>query len=167
MGKNIGFISTRFAGTDGVTMESSKWAAVLRRNGHRCYWFAGQLDRRPENSFLVSEAFFTHPRNEWLNDRIFGKKSRSSAVTDAIHDLKTLLKQKLNEFIRRFDIDLLIAENALTIPMHVPLGIAITETVAETLIPTIAHHHDFYWNGSVFHQCRGGLSTHGFSPPAV
>jgi glycosyltransferase involved in cell wall biosynthesis len=145
MGKNIGFVSTRFAGTDGVTMESSKWAAVLRRNGHNCFWFAGELDRVPENCFLVPEAHFKHERNEWLSEQLFGKKARSSAATDAIHDLKALLKQKLNEFIDKFKIDLLIAENALTIPMHVPLGIAITETVAETLIPTIAHHHDFYW----------------------
>ena len=31
MVKNIGFISTRFSGTDGVTMETSKWAEVLRK----------------------------------------------------------------------------------------------------------------------------------------
>lgn len=29
--------------------------------------------------------------------------------------------------------------------MHVPLGLALTETIAETQIPTIAHNHDFYW----------------------
>jgi glycosyltransferase involved in cell wall biosynthesis len=29
--------------------------------------------------------------------------------------------------------------------MHVPLGIAVTEFLAETQIPSIAHHHDFYW----------------------
>jgi glycosyltransferase involved in cell wall biosynthesis len=29
--------------------------------------------------------------------------------------------------------------------MHVPLGLALTETIAETQIPTVAHHHDFYW----------------------
>ncbi|MEW6670999.1 MAG: glycosyltransferase family 4 protein [Thermodesulfobacteriota bacterium] len=145
MGKNVGFVSTRFAGTDGVTMESSKWAAVLRRNGHNCYWFAGELDRVPERCFLVPEAHFKHERNEWLGEQIYGKKARSPAATDTIHEIKTLLKQKLKEFIEKFAIDLLVAENALTIPMHVPLGIAITETVAETLIPTIAHHHDFYW----------------------
>jgi len=145
MGKNIGFVSTRFAGTDGVTMESSKWAAVLRRNGHNCFWFAGELDRAPERSFLVPEAHFKHKINDWLSDQIFGKKARSPIASDAIHEIRTLLKQKLKEFIDKFKIDLLIAENALTIPMNVPLGIAITETVAETLIPTIAHHHDFYW----------------------
>ena len=42
-------------------------------------------------------------------------------------------------------IDLIVPENALSIPMHVPLGMAITELIAETGIPTIAHHHDFYW----------------------
>lgn len=32
--------------------------------------------------------------------------------------------------------------------MHIPLGIALTELIAETQIPTIAHHHDFYWERS-------------------
>jgi len=35
--------------------------------------------------------------------------------------------------------------NTLTIPMHVPLGLSLTEIIAETQIPTVAHHHDFYW----------------------
>ena len=45
MSKNIGFISTRFAGTDGVSLESSKWAEVFEKSGHSCFWFAGELDR--------------------------------------------------------------------------------------------------------------------------
>jgi glycosyltransferase involved in cell wall biosynthesis len=39
----------------------------------------------------------------------------------------------------------LIIENALTIPLHIPLGLSLTEVIAETEIPTIAHHHDFCW----------------------
>ena len=58
MGKHIGFVSTRFAGTDGVTLEAGKWAEVLRQSGHECYWFAGMLDRDPNRSFPVAEAFF-------------------------------------------------------------------------------------------------------------
>jgi glycosyltransferase involved in cell wall biosynthesis len=46
---------------------------------------------------------------------------------------------------------MLVAENVLTIPMNIPLGIALTELIAETQIPTIAHHHDFYWERSRFH----------------
>ena len=150
MSKNIGFISTRLAGTDGVTLEASKWAQVLRQMGHRCYWFAGKLDKTPERSMLVPEAFFQHEQNQWINNRILGKKKRSSTVTDMIHALKTLLKVRIQEFIEQFDIDLIVIQNALTIPMHVPLGIALTELIAETQIPTIAHHHDFYWERTRF-----------------
>ena len=30
----IGFISTRFAGTDGVSLETQKWATIFERLGH-------------------------------------------------------------------------------------------------------------------------------------
>jgi glycosyltransferase involved in cell wall biosynthesis len=142
---NIGFVSTRFAGTDGVTLESSKWADVLESNGYRCYWFAGKLDRDEHKCFPVPEAYFQHERNMSINKRIIGQKRRNPQATSDIHQLRSLLKKHLHAFIKRFDIDLLVAENALSIPMHVPLGLALTETIAETQIPTIAHHHDFYW----------------------
>ena len=145
MGKNIGFISTRFSGTDGVSLESAKWAEVLEANGHQCYWFAGELDREAGKSLLVEEAHFEHETVKWVQDRAFGRKGRKAVVTDMIHALRSLLKVRLYEFIEKFNLDLLIAQNSLTIPMHIALGLAITEVVAETEIPIIAHHHDFYW----------------------
>jgi glycosyltransferase involved in cell wall biosynthesis len=150
MAKNIGFVSTRFAGTDGVTLEASKWAQVFKNAGHNYFYFAGFLDRSPERCFLVPEAFFQHEKNLWIDRQIFGRKRRDSTVTDAIYELKTFLKIKLKEFIGQFSIDLLVAQNVLTIPMHIPLGIALTELIAETGIPTIAHHHDFYWERTRF-----------------
>jgi len=150
MGKNIGFVSTRFSGTDGVTLEASKWAEVLKKMGHEHFWFAGLLDRKPEKSFHSPEAYFRHETNQWIGEQIFGKKRRDPGVTDSIYELKTRIKKQLNEFIRNFAIDLIITENVLTIPMHIPLGIALTELIAETQIPTIAHHHDFYWERTRF-----------------
>lgn len=145
MGKHIGFVSTRFAGTDGVTLEASKWAEVLEDRGHSCFWFAGRLERQTDRCFPAAEAYFKYEQNEWINARIFGKTVRKSSVTETIHALTSILKIQLQEFIEQFRIDMLIVENALTIPMHVPLGVALTELIAESQIPTIAHHHDFYW----------------------
>ncbi len=150
MGKNIGFVSTRFAGTDGVSLESAKWAQLLWDHQHISYWFAGVLDRHASISMEVPEAFFDHEENKWINDRIFGKQVRSPYVTGRIHALRDYLKVKLYEFIAKFDLDLLIIQNALSLPMHVPLALAITELLAETAIPTIAHHHDFYWERTRF-----------------
>ena len=41
--KNVGFISTRIAGTDGVSLETAKWADVLTKEGFSCFYFAGKL----------------------------------------------------------------------------------------------------------------------------
>ena len=145
MEKRIGFVSTRFSGIDGVSLEASKWAMVLESIGHSCYWFAGELDQEPENGYLVPEAHFQNEEIDWLNDQIIGKKVRDVSVTDAIHSLRRVLKIRIYEFVRKFNIDLLIVENALSIPMNIPLGVAITEVISEMRIPTIAHHHDFWW----------------------
>jgi len=142
---NVGFISTRFRGLDGVSLEAAKWAAVLKEFRHRCFWFAGELDKDPGESMLVPEAFFAHPAAAELNAALFHTAKRNRKLGDAIQRQKELLKDKLYEFIERFKIDLIIPENVLSLPMHIPLGIAVAELIAETGIPTIAHHHDFYW----------------------
>jgi glycosyltransferase involved in cell wall biosynthesis len=56
-----------------------------------------------------------------------------------------VLKEKLYEAIEHFDINLIIVENALTIPMNIPLGAALVEVVIESGTDCIAHHHDFVW----------------------
>lgn len=142
---NIGFISTRFKGVDGVSLEANKWADVLESFHHKCFWLAGELDKDPQGSMLVPEAFFQHPANIKLNNELFGTQKRSRQITDIIYRQKEFLKEKLYEFIEKFQVDLIIAENVLSIPMHIPLGAAITELIAETGIPTIGHHHDFFW----------------------
>ena len=52
MAQNIGFISTRFAGQDGVSLESAKWAEVLWDDRHVSYWYSGQSDRNPDISHV-------------------------------------------------------------------------------------------------------------------
>lgn len=150
MPERIGFISTRFAGTDGVSLESAKWAEVLWHDKHISYWYAGLLDRSEDVSMCVPEAYFAHPENQWIDERVWGRAQRSRLVTRRIHDLAEYLKGTLYDFVAKFDITLLIIQNALTIPMHIPLGVAITEFLSETVMPAIAHHHDFYWERSRF-----------------
>ena len=48
---NAGFVSTRFAGTDGVSLETEKWADIFEKEGLNCFYFAGELDRDPERSY--------------------------------------------------------------------------------------------------------------------
>ena len=149
-GKKFGFISTRFAGTDGVSLESAKWAEVLWRHNHVAFWCAGQLDTDPGVSMLIPEAYFDHEVNREINLQILGTHQRKRTCTGQIHSLRKKIKARLYEFIETYNIDVLVAENCLTIPIHIPLGLALTEVIAETSIPTIAHHHDFFWERDRF-----------------
>jgi mannosylglucosylglycerate synthase len=147
---NVGFISTRFAGTDGVSLETEKWAQVFEKEGLTCYYFAGELDRPEKRCYLLPEAHFTHPAIREINTKCFGVTTRPREVTQQTYALKRKIKDHLHRFIDRYKIDLLVPENALTIPMNLPLGMAITEVISETGISTIAHHHDFFWERQQF-----------------
>ena len=147
---NFGFVSTRFAGTDGVSLETEKWAEVLEEYGHHCYYFAGECDRDPEASMVVPTAYYRHPEIEARHARFYGSETRTIEDTAWVHAQTELLKLKLYDFREKFNIEVLIPENSLAIPIHIPLGLAITEFIAETNIPTIAHHHDFSWERKRF-----------------
>ncbi len=150
MSLNIGFISTRFSGTDGVSLESAKWAEVLWEDRHVSFWYSGRSDRQEEIAHVVPEAYFGHPENIWINEQIWRCNSRSRLISDRIREMADYLKSTLYDFVERFSIDVLIPQNALAIPMHIPLGIALTEFLSETQMPAIAHHHDFYWERTRF-----------------
>ena len=147
---NVGFIATRFAGTDGVSLETAKWATVFQREGFSCFYFAGKLDRPPDCSYLAEEAHFTHPEIKDIYSNCFGVHKRERHVTQKIMGIKRKLKDDLYKFIEKFAIELLVPENALTIPLNIPLGLAVTEVISETGISTIAHHHDFFWERQQF-----------------
>jgi hypothetical protein len=173
--RHIGFVSTRFAGTDGVSLETAKWATVLEQMGHICFYFSGQCDRPDPVCYLVPEAFYRHPSIDAINQIVFagtwgqmhiGRERhakleelyqdffsvyvRPEHITDKIQELKNYFKDHLYRFTQQFRLEAIIAENALTIPINLPLGLALTEFIAETGYPVIAHHHDFYWERQRF-----------------
>ena len=95
----------------------------------------------------------------------YRSSTRPPEITRQIHELRSYLKDRLYEFIKKYDLELLIAENALSIPMNIPLGLALAELIAETGIPVIGHHHDFFWERKRFLvNCIGDYLEMAFPP---
>lgn len=143
--KRICFISTRIAGNDGVSLEIEKWAGVLEHMGHNCCYIAGECDRDDSVSELIAECHFNHPTIMEITKGLFGREIRTPELTRKIHELIWVIKQNLRAALKKLQPDIIILENCVTIPMNIPLGVALVEHVMETGIPCIAHHHDFYW----------------------
>ncbi len=149
-GRRIGFVSTRFKGTDGVSLEVDKWVQVLEHLKCKCFFFAGESEWGEKRSMIVPEAHFAHPEIQKINEVAFSQRVRPVEITQAVHQLKDHLKEQIRIFARKFGIELLLVENALSIPMNIPLGLALTEFIAETGLPVIAHDHDFFWERTRF-----------------
>jgi glycosyltransferase involved in cell wall biosynthesis len=147
---NIGFVSGRLAGTDGVSLETHKWAQVVGGMGHQVFYCAGELEADGPPGLLVPEMYFHTAEADWIVDHAYGTTEAHPDLRPRIERLAAFLKGRLYDFISQFDIELLVPENALTIPIQISLCIALSELIEETGIPTIAHHHDFYWEREVY-----------------
>lgn len=151
----IGQISFRLAGSDGVSLEAAKLTQILTRMGHTNFYLAGELDPRSKTSSLtkanlqgaslVPEAHFTHPEAVWLTEHAFGSTTLHPEFRERLEALTRHLEAALLDFVKTFRIDVLVAQNILAIPLNLALSAAFVRVIKETGLPTIAHHHDFYW----------------------
>jgi glycosyltransferase involved in cell wall biosynthesis len=143
----IGFISTRLRGTDGVSLEVEKWSTVLRHMGHEIFYTAGELGGYAKNGTLIPKLHFAHQSIIKHSQRAFGENADDNGdqLCDEIYATADEIRAPLRDFIRTNRLDVIVVQNALTIPMNLPLGVCLTGLIAELGLNTIAHHHDFYW----------------------
>ncbi len=161
---NIGMISTRLAGTDGVSLEAAKLAFVLEHLGHTVYFCAGEL--APElPGLLAPELHFTDPVALDLQKRAFGRAGYDPELIAEIGERARELKRPLTAFLQQYQIEFVIAQNVFAIPMQLPLGQALAELLQELNLPALAHNHDFYWERPRFAaHCLGDFLDQYFPP---
>lgn len=156
----IGIVACRLGGTDGVSLEADAWSRALCDLGHETWSFTGRAERRIERCTVEPLAFFGHPDVVAITAALFGAQALArakqgaehgdAAVVEAVQAMASRLQRRLLEFVRRADLQLLVAENTLALPVHVPLGLALARLSAEHAIPILAHHHDLPWERDRF-----------------
>ena len=146
----VGLVSTRLSGVDGVTLESFKIKHILEEAGHEVEAFAGLLEERFRPGVEYPPAHFAHVDNVALNSDMFGTDTRPDWVSGQLRQRTDDLNNRLREWVDRAGIDVVVPQNALSIPLQLPLALAIAELVLETGIPCIAHHHDMVWERERF-----------------
>jgi mannosylglucosylglycerate synthase len=163
----VGMVGTRFAGLDGVSLEADKLGTVLEDEGHQVVWFAGELGDRFRPGLLHPPVHFGHPAIRSLESALFGTRPPTAAAIRSLRDRTGELKGALRWFLRDFDVDVLVVQNALCLPMNVPLGVALAELLAETDVPAVAHHHDFAWERDRFRRPQMPDMLRAVFPPAL
>jgi glycosyltransferase involved in cell wall biosynthesis len=164
----VAILSTRLYGQDGVSVEARKWEWAYRSLGCEIALIAGELGATDTPHVVIPELAFTHPRIVSLNERAFGPPlpaSERKALRGEIEALADTIERTLQAALARFGVDVLSVENALAIPMNLPLGLALQRLIAGGQ-RTIARHHDFYWERERFHHNNVEWLLHAAFPPS-
>jgi glycosyltransferase involved in cell wall biosynthesis len=144
----IVIISSRISGTDGVSLEAEHWRQILTRMGHKVRLVAGKLDRA---GIIIPELYFQSPQVVKIHDKVVYSKNDfhdiEAKVFEIAGKIEGLLRENMGNGSKP---DLLVVANVLSLPMHFPLAVAVTRFIEELKIPTIARHHDFWWERERF-----------------
>lgn len=111
--------------------------------------------------YLKSSLMYSsHPKVKEMarpfQEKLTSKKLDARSVTEItqfyIDVIATQHVERLNYLFDSEKIDIIIPENILSMPMQIPLAVALTQIIKERNIPTIASHHDFYFERRRFRK---------------
>lgn len=140
--KKVWILSFRIAGNDGVSLEDVRWGTIFRRRGYKVVYVAGELDRK---GLVIPDLHFNSPEVFDLHQKVVYGKNSFKQIQKDIYAIAGRIEGQLRDALNGKAPDLLVVSNVFSLPMHFPLSIALARIVEEYKIPTIARHHDFWW----------------------
>lgn len=145
---HVAIISTRISGNDGVSLEVEHWSEIFTSHGHKVTLIAGKLDRA---GICIPELNFQHAKVVKIHDQVIYKKVNYEKIERLIFEQAGIIEGKLREALNHGNkFDLLIVSNVLSLPVHFSFAVALARIIEEKKIPTIARHHDFWWERQRF-----------------
>jgi|GEM_PF-6334710 len=139
------FVSTRLDenDNDGVSLETGKVAKGANDDGAIITYFSGKtLKKRMVHKWAeVEEAGFAGTRAAQITKKIFEQGGATDPQKKALDEDKDIIKKHLKDFIKKNKVDMLVLEN-MCFPANFALTNAVYETIQETGIRYVMHHHD-------------------------
>jgi hypothetical protein len=146
---NIGFISFALPGR---TASRWKWPSGRPAGSDGPHLLLLRRAVRPAGRTLLGlpAAFYQEPEMLARHQALFSRPTRTPEETAWVQQWRVHFHAQLHQFVRVFNLDLIIPQNVLAIPLNIPLALALADLIAETGIPTIAQHHDLAWERKRF-----------------
>jgi glycosyltransferase involved in cell wall biosynthesis len=160
----------RLGARDGVSVEARKWEKAYRDLGYEVRLIAGDMPSHETSSTVIPLLSFLHPEIVSLAEKAFDHKpgaKQTQELKQEIEDFAAQIERTLHEVITERGISILSIENALAIPLNLPLGLALHRIIADTRIPSIARHHDLYWERERFQESNVEQLLQDSFPPAI
>ena len=145
----IGIIIGRIGDVDGVALETEKWIEVLERIGHEVFVLSGRFREHPvdpRNERTYRPLSFFSPECEWEQNRaFFFPPDDPDELLTVIHENAHAVATEIFRWVLEERIDVILSENASSLPCHISMGLGIKLAAESMSIPVVTHDHDFAW----------------------
>ena len=145
----IGIIIGRIGDVDGVALETEKWIEAIKKMGHEIFILSGNFKKdviEPEHQKTLRCFSFFSPECEWEQNRaFFFPPDDPERLLNHLDEAANHVATTIFQWILDYRIDLLLVENASSLPAHLSLGMGIRRCAERLDLPIVVHHHDFSW----------------------
>jgi len=146
----IGIVIGRIGGVDGVALETEKWIKVFKKMGHQVFVLSGEFEGHSSRHHNYEIQFpllsFFSPECEWEQNKAFYNPANDvDALHTGIEKVSDLIAKRIQKWLMKKKIEVLISQNASALPAHLSMGLGIKKVVESTDIKIITHNHDFHW----------------------
>ena len=117
--------------------------------GNEVYILSGRFKKSivgEDKETLIPALSFFSPECEWEQNRAFFlPPDNPSELVEHLHRVSDDLAIRMFKWVMQNKIEIILSENASTLPAHLTMGMAINKLVETTGISIVLHNHDFWW----------------------
>lgn len=136
----------RVGWTDGVSLEIDKRVQVLKDSGWAVFLLAGPKSKRAD--YIIEEMDFDLPEIRKITENSFSGLIDYSNETELLKDIDkyaSIIKGKIDEILDILNPDFILLHNIFSHGRHIACAKSFYDVLKERNIPSLATHHDFYW----------------------
>jgi glycosyltransferase involved in cell wall biosynthesis len=145
-GKKILIIHFRVGKTDGVSLEIGAWKEILEKAGAKVFLCAGS-ESAGADMVVDHFEYQLDPEIYALDQETFGgfKNMTEEEYERRYTAMGFLLVNEFNRVMDTIKPDRVIVSNVFSVGVNIPAAAALAGVLIAKNIPTVAVHHDFYW----------------------
>jgi len=145
--KKIGIVHFRVGRTDGVSLEIEKRKNILETAGHQVKLVSGPV--QAASDFIIEELEFDSPLMKSLREHSFNYFRPGQVdiveLKRCIEEIALKIESAFLQYHAFEKFDLLLLHNIFSLAINIPATLAFARIVDRLQIPTIATHHDYFW----------------------
>jgi len=148
----------RVGWTDGVSLEIEKRQSILEEMGFSCALLAGPGSKGAD--FLIEDLDFDTPEARMISRNAFGVMNEFNSEEElkrAMIDLSDRIEKEITTVLESYEPDFVLLHNIFSHGRHIAAARAFYQSLKKAEIPSLATHHDFYWERDDFKEPSGPM----------